>query len=146
MAASQQNYIQLAKALPAQLQRFLARYPHTSILPKSTNSEAGKTAYQVARPNPFDYYKHPATGKWHDPIYSFRRQADLVKLAREHGVEELLPTTVKATEGRLAHRVEHGLRVKGTGIGQQVKGHAHERKMIARYKLRHNHICRINVC
>jgi hypothetical protein len=54
-------------------------------------------------------------------------------MAREHGVEDLLPETTKGTEYRLAHRVEHGLRVKGTGVGQKVKGHIHERHMIAKY-------------
>lgn len=66
-------------------------------------------------------------------MYSYRRQAQLVQMAREHGVEELLPETTKGTEYRLAHRVEHGLRVKGTGVGQKVKGHIHERHMIAKY-------------
>jgi len=73
------------------------------------------------------------TGKWQDPVYSQRRQAELVKMARENGVEDLLPDTRKATEYQLAHRVEHGLRVKGTGVGQKVKGHIHERHMIAKY-------------
>ena len=54
-------------------------------------------------------------------------------MARENGVEDLLPDTRKATEYQLAHRVEHGLRVKGTGVGQKVKGHIHERHMIAKY-------------
>ncbi len=39
--------------------------------------------------------KHAVTGRWHDPKYSLRRQAELVKLAREHGVEELLPFTIQ---------------------------------------------------
>lgn len=73
------------------------------------------------------------TGKWHDPKYSLRRQAELVKLAREHGVEELLPYTEKGTETRLAKRVEFGLRVKGTGLGEKVKGHKHERVLVAKY-------------
>lgn len=60
----------------------------------------------------------------------------LVKLAREHGVEELLPETNKGTEYQLAQRVEHGLRVKGTGVGQKVKGHIHERHMIAKMEQR----------
>ncbi|KAJ4170336.1 54S ribosomal protein L25, mitochondrial [Fusarium falciforme] len=57
-------------------------------------------------------------------------------MAREHGVEDLLPDTRKGTEYRLAHRVEHGLRVKGTGVGQKVKGHIHERHMIAKMEQR----------
>lgn len=93
------------------------------------------TPYQEERPNPFAFYKHPVTGRWQDPVFSQRRQAELVKMAREHGVEELLPETNRGTEYRLAHRVEHGLRVKGTGVGQKVKGHIHERHMIARYVL-----------
>ncbi|KAH6897099.1 hypothetical protein B0T10DRAFT_544462 [Thelonectria olida] len=130
--ASSTHFIQLAKSLPAPLQRFFARYPPAAILPK----QAPKTAFQEQRANPFRFYKHPATGKWHDPVYSQRRQAELVKMAREHGVEELLPETRKGTEYRLAHRVEHGLRVKGTGVGQKVKGHIHERHMIAKMEQR----------
>lgn len=55
-----------------------------------------------------------------------------MKLAREHGVEDLLPPTTKSPEAKLAHRVEYGLRVKGTGVGQQVKGHIYERQMAAK--------------
>lgn len=127
-----EQYVQLAKALPVRLQRFFARYPPASILPEAANPETSKTGYQEATANPFSAQKHPVTGKWHDPVFSLRRQAELVKLAREHGVEELLPPTVKGTEYQIAHRVEHGLRVKGTGIGQRVKGHAHERAVIGR--------------
>lgn len=77
------------------------------------------------------------TGKWHDPVFSLRRQADLVKLARRHGVEELLPHTVKGTEERIRKRVENGLRVKGTGIGQRVKGKESERTLKGRYVTMH---------
>lgn len=73
------------------------------------------------------------TGRWHDPKFSLRRQADLVKLARAHGVEELLPHTVKGTEERLRRRQENGLRVKGTGVGQRVKGKESERTQKGRY-------------
>jgi large subunit ribosomal protein L25 len=127
--ASTTQFIGLAKSLPAPLQRFFARYPPAAILPEN----APQTRYQEERPNPFRFYKHPVTGKWQDPVYSQRRQAELVKMARENGVEDLLPDTRKATEYQLAHRVEHGLRVKGTGVGQKVKGHIHERHMIAKY-------------
>lgn len=129
MASTSQNFIQLAKSLPAPLQRFFARWPPAAIVPEG----ASKTAFQEARPNPFKVYKNPMTNKWQDPVYSQRRQAQLVQMAREHGVEHLLPETRKGTEYRLAHRVEHGLRVKGTGVGQSVKGHIHERHMIAKY-------------
>ncbi|KOS19496.1 54S ribosomal protein L25 [Escovopsis weberi] len=130
--ASPSNLIQLAKSLPAPLQRFFARWPPASIVPPGT----APTPYQEQRPNPFRFYKHPVTGRWQDPVFSQRRQAELVKLAREHGVEELLPETRKGTEYQLAHRVEHGLRVKGTGVGQSVKGHIHERRMIAKMEQR----------
>lgn len=56
-----------------------------------------------------------------------------MKLARQHGVEELLPHTVKGTEERLRKRMENGLRVKGTGVGQKVKGKESERTMKGRY-------------
>ncbi len=71
------------------------------------------TGYQHDTPNPFRPTKHAATGKWHDPIYSLRRQAELVKLAREHGVEELLPHTPKGTEAHLRKRVALGLARQG---------------------------------
>ncbi|KAH8884501.1 hypothetical protein GQ53DRAFT_752113 [Thozetella sp. PMI_491] len=136
MATQTSRYIQLAKALPPRLQVFLARYPAPSILPTGATPETFKTPYQEDTPNPFAATKHPATGRWHDPKYSLRRQAELVKLARDHGVEELLPFTPKGTEERLRKRVELGLRVKGTGVGQKVKGHKHERQMIAKMEKR----------
>ncbi|KAF4123541.1 large subunit ribosomal protein L25 [Geosmithia morbida] len=127
-----QQLIQLAKSLPAPLQRFLARWPPASIVPEGT----APTAYQEARPNPFKAYRNPATGKWQDAVYSQRRQAQLVQMARDHGVEQLLPETNKGIEYRLTKRVEHGLRVKGTGVGQSVKGHIHERQMISKMEKR----------
>jgi large subunit ribosomal protein L25 len=128
----QRSAIELAKALPPRLQTFLARYPSPTILPAGADPETAKTPYQQDTPNPFLPTKHPVTGKWHDPVYSLRRQAEIVKLARENGVEELLPYTPKGTYERLQKRVELGLRVKGTGVGQKVKGHKHERQMIAK--------------
>lgn len=52
-----------------------------------------------------------------------------MKVARANGLEELLPFTAKGTNARIQRRVEHGLRVKGTGVGQRVKGKAWERTM-----------------
>ena len=128
------SYIKLAQSLPPRLQVFLARYPPASILPAEQPPK--KTTYQEATPNPFLLTKHPVTGQWHNPVYSLRRQAELVKLARENGVEELLPTGPKGNEVRLRHRVEHGLRVKGTGVGQSVKGHTHERHLVSKMETR----------
>lgn len=131
--ATAAHYIQLAKALPPRLRTFLARYPAASILPAGKTQGEVQTPYQAETPNPFLPTKHPVTGRIHDPVYSMRRQADLFKLARDHGVEELLPFTTKHTEEKLRRRVELGLRVKGTGVGQKVKGHIYERKIIAKF-------------
>ncbi|KAL8370579.1 hypothetical protein RB595_000787 [Gaeumannomyces hyphopodioides] len=139
MASKAASYIKLAQSLPPRLQVFLARYPPASILPAAGEGEGEGpaaprlTTYQEAAPNPFLPTKHPVTGQWHNPVYSLRRQAELVKLAREGGVEELLPAGPKGGEERLRHRVEHGLRVKGTGVGQSVKGHIHERHLVSKY-------------
>lgn len=134
MAASIASHrIGLAKALPPRLLVFMARYPHPSILPEGADPEKSRTGYQQDTPNPFLPTKHPVTGRWHNPKYSLRRQAELVKLAREHGVEELLPYSHKGSETKIRKRVEFGLRVKGTGVGEQVKGHKHERNLVAKY-------------
>lgn len=133
MAATVKQHVQLALSLPPRLRTFLARYPPASILPAGADPETHKTAYQEESPNPFMPTKHPITGKWHNPKYSLRRQAELVKLAQEHGVEELLPFTRKLNEEKLRKRVELGLRVKGTGVGEKVKGHKHERTLVAKY-------------
>ncbi|KAM7207052.1 hypothetical protein V8F33_000151 [Rhypophila sp. PSN 637] len=133
MAAVSQKHVQLALGLPQRLLTFLARYPPATILPADADPEKSKTGYQQDTPNPFLAQKHPVTGRWHDPKYSLRRQAELVKIAREHGIEELLPYTPKKTEERIKKRVELGLRVKGTGVGQKVKGHKHERQLVSKY-------------
>ena len=154
-----QEYVKLAQSLPPRLLRFFARYPPptTSIANRATASsvsttlntsssdpnatiEEDNTASNEPPPlpyrNPFQPQKHSMTGKWHDPVFSLRRQADLVKMARANGVEELLPYTIKGTEERIARRQEHGLRVKGTGVGQKVKGKLWERTMKGRLEKR----------
>jgi len=57
-------------------------------------------------------------------------------MARANGVEDLLPYTVKGTEERLIRRQEQGLRVKGTGVGQKVKGKLWERTQKGRLEKR----------
>ncbi|KAI0012094.1 hypothetical protein F4779DRAFT_569355 [Xylariaceae sp. FL0662B] len=131
--ATKTKFVELAKQLHPRLQRFFAKYPPTQILPSSTRENTIKDG---ATPNPFLPHKHPVTGKWQDPEYSLRRQAELVKLAREHGVEELLPFTSKGTEERIRKRVEHGLQVRGTGVGKSVKGHLHERMLAPKMEKR----------
>lgn len=82
--------------------------------------------------NPFLPQKVFRTGKWIGPRYGLRQQADLVKLAIKYNVEPLLPIGPKSTEYKAARMAERGLRIKGTGIGQKVKGHKWERTMEAR--------------
>ncbi|KAI9671534.1 MAG: hypothetical protein M1817_003586 [Caeruleum heppii] len=160
--AAQQKYIDLAKTLHPRLIRLFARYPSPALLqglptappssaqktpqpvqvaPTTSSSDPNATSQDIIPdqsiyPNPFRSQKDPRTGRWHDPVFSLRRQADLVKLARAHGVEELLPYTVKGTEAKLKKREEHGLRVKGTGVGQKVKGKHWERTMKGRLEAR----------
>lgn len=82
--------------------------------------------------NPFLPRKLFTTGKWASPRYGLRQQADLVKLAIKYNVEPLLPLGPKSSEYKAARLAERGLRIKGTGIGQKVKGHKWERTMEAR--------------
>ncbi|KKY25160.1 putative 60s ribosomal protein l25 [Phaeomoniella chlamydospora] len=85
------------------------------------------TTTEASEPyNPFLPWKNPVTGRWRGPAYSLRRQAELVKIARTYGVEELLPPSRKASAFKEA-KAELGLRVRGTGEGQRVKGHKWER-------------------
>lgn len=152
MAMNSRKYIKLAESLPPRLTRFFARYPPQAILSSSSTAVPPSSAIPqdsstvsadqisssedvLSFTNPFKAHKHPVTGRWHDPVFSLRRQADLVKLARKHGVEELLPHTVKGTEERIRRRIENGLRVKGTGVGQRVKGKESERTLKGRYVL-----------
>ena len=82
--------------------------------------------------NPFLPYKPNPTAPWRSPRYGLRQQADLVKLAIKYNVEALLPIGRKSTEFKAARMAERGLAIKGTGIGQKVKGHKWERTMEAR--------------
>ncbi|RAL16036.1 mitochondrial 54S ribosomal protein mL59 [Aspergillus homomorphus CBS 101889] len=76
--------------------------------------------------------------RWSGPKFGLRRQAELVKLAKKHGVEELLPPGPKSTEYKALRRAEQGLAIKGTGVGQKVKGHKWERTMETRLEVRRN--------
>ncbi len=165
--ALNQRYISLAKTLHPRLTRFFARYPPPALLQNATPAAAATSQSRDAAPvtiapntssndanakqeemisaeasykSPFRFYRNPESGCWHDPVYSLRRQAELVKLAKQHGVEELLPFTVKGTEEKLRRREENGLRVKGTGVGQKVKGKHWERTMKGRYVIAWQHL------
>ncbi|KAL4946633.1 hypothetical protein BDV06DRAFT_181994 [Aspergillus oleicola] len=83
-------------------------------------------------PNPFLPRKNFRTGTWIGPRYGLRQQAELVKLAVKYNVEGLLPPGKKSTEYKETRRAERGLQIKGTGIGQKVKGHEWERTMETR--------------
>ncbi|KAI9829486.1 MAG: hypothetical protein M1819_006306 [Sarea resinae] len=143
-----QQHLKLAQSLPPRLLRFFTRYPpavlqSTDRLPNAASTASSSVPPAGATPpdivegqNPFQSHKHPITGKWHDPAFSLRRQAEMVKLAQQHGVESLLPFTVKGTEERLRKREENGLRVKGTGVGQRVKGKKWERSLKSRLEKR----------
>lgn len=85
-------------------------------------------------PNPFLPRKFGK--KWAGPQYGLRKQADLVKLAIRYNVEPLLPPGKKSTEYKELRLAESGLRIKGTGIGQKVKGHKWERTMETRLEER----------
>lgn len=87
-------------------------------------------------PNPFLPRKNFATGRWAGANISLRRQAELVKLAKKHAVEDLLPPGHKSTAFKQQRLLEQGLRIRGTGEGQKVKGHKWERSMGTRLEKR----------
>lgn len=57
-------------------------------------------------------------------------------MAKKYGVEQLLPTSRKSTIFKETRLAERGLAIKGTGIGQKVKGHKWERTMETRLEER----------
>ena len=151
--AATTEYVKLAQSLPPRLLRFFARYPPPTLSSALTQAPvttelntsspdwnaSQEEAIVVAEPlrapkayNPFRAHRHPLTAVWQNSRFSLRQQADLVKLARHNGVEELLPYTPKKTDARLRKREHLGLRIKGTGEGQKVKGKKEERTMKSR--------------
>ncbi|OJD32712.1 60s ribosomal protein l25 [Diplodia corticola] len=138
--ASTKQHINLAKSLHPRLMRFFQKFPPPSLLQGTaaasstptaaapTESTAAAEQQQPAYHNPFQPRFNTITGRWQGPAFSLRRQADLCKLAAKHGVEELLPYSKKKSGERARRREEQGgLRVKGTGVGQKVKGKLWER-------------------
>ncbi|KAF2797805.1 hypothetical protein K505DRAFT_297676 [Melanomma pulvis-pyrius CBS 109.77] len=107
----------------------------------TTSDSTTPTAVSPAVPelpyhNPFQPRKNFTTGKWWGPVYGLRKQADLVKLASKHGVVDLLPHTIKKPGEKEKRRIERGLRVKGTGVGERVKGKKWERTLKGRLEER----------
>lgn len=136
--ASTQQHIQLAKSLPPRLMRFFQKFPPPSLLQGTTAAASSNTTTTIAATaadqpqeptyhNPFKPRFNTITGRWQGPVFSLRRQAELCKIAAKHGVEDLLPHSIKKSGERARRREEHGLRVKGTGVGQRVKGKEWER-------------------
>ena len=137
------EHVQLARSLPIRLQRFFAVNPPRLLTTTPTNDAvdpddvvANGANDTDAKPNPFLPHKNPTTGRWHPPIYSLRRQAEIVKTAQAHGVEELLPYSPKLTRERQKQREECGSRIQGTGEGRSVKGHIWERTLKGRLEKR----------
>ncbi|CCX05079.1 hypothetical protein FPQ18DRAFT_357513 [Pyronema domesticum] len=111
-----EQFISLARQLPTRLQTFFAKYP-----PGTCNT---------ARTNPFKPTVHTVTGKWHNPVFSYRRQAELCKMARKWGVEELLPHSKKRSD------IREEQRLKRVAKGIHVKGTKEERTLKARLQMR----------
>jgi large subunit ribosomal protein L25 len=108
----------------------------SSAYPRNLPAAAAAHAVTLPYHNPFLPRKSHTTGRWHSPLYGLRKQADLVKLATSHGVVDLLPWTSKKPGEKEARRIESGLRVKGTGEGQKVKGKLWERTLKGRMEMR----------
>lgn len=145
---SMKEQVELARQLPPQLLRLFKRWPPPQIAGLATASNMPKVTitegdivkevplYKTKKNNPFMPWKNPETGNWHGAHYSLRRQADLYRLAIKHNVLPLMPRSGKHPEVKEQKRIEHGIRVKGTGIGQKVKGHKWERTLDARLEKR----------
>jgi large subunit ribosomal protein L25 len=112
--------------------------PNAVLIPSNApkNSDIPPEAHDLPYPNPFLPHKNFRTGRWQSPTYGLRKQADLVKLASEYGVVDLLPWTIKKPGEKERRRVERGLQVKGTGEGQKVKGKLWERTLKGRLEMR----------
>ncbi|OAP62111.1 hypothetical protein AYL99_04314 [Fonsecaea erecta] len=113
-----------ATAPPPQSDSSIAETTEEASAPMSTSN-----ALQKFPPNPFLPRKNFVTGRWAGPKIGLRRQADLVKLAKDLGIEELLPPGRKSSVFKESRLLQRGLRIRGTGEGQKVKGHKWERHM-----------------
>jgi large subunit ribosomal protein L25 len=158
-----QAYQSLAKTLPKILTRFFQKFPPGR--PYATESQkpprpepvietaadgSEKIVQEVSKEdllrastpftdptyNPFLPWRNPITLRWRGPYYGLRRQAVLCKTAARHGVAELLPWSMKLPWVKLERRMQMGLRVKGTGEGDKVRGHKWERTMKGKVRTR----------
>ena len=73
--------------LPQKLHNFFIKYPPSPFVEYAQKP----TTIDDPAVNPFLPSKNPETGRWRGPQYSLRRSADLFKLAKKFGVNDLLP-------------------------------------------------------
>ena len=73
--------------------RLYGPLPTTSEVVASLSSDGSNSVTEpsIILPNPFIARKNPKTGKWRGPKYSLRRQADLVKKAKETDKLAIIP-------------------------------------------------------
>ncbi|TFK67744.1 hypothetical protein BDN72DRAFT_742861, partial [Pluteus cervinus] len=92
--------LQAVKAFRTREIKVLPRYiRHHGPLPVQNGSSSAKIPFPSAEDpaakvqlyNPFLPHKNPKTGKWIEPKYSRRRQAELIKKAKASGTLDLLP-------------------------------------------------------
>ncbi|KAK7020196.1 hypothetical protein VNI00_017809 [Paramarasmius palmivorus] len=81
------------------LESHIAR--HGPLPPKEPTS----TAQGIRLPNPFLPHRNPKTGRWAPPKYSLRRQAELIKKAKETNTLHLLPPGPKLHEPQVLAEV-----------------------------------------
>ncbi|KAK0792487.1 54S ribosomal protein L25, mitochondrial [Friedmanniomyces endolithicus] len=141
--AATSQHVSLAQSLPPRLLQLFKRFPPAQLsASQSVNTTADAPSEDPLittttwKKNPFLPFKNPRTQAWHGPHYSLRRQADLFKLAQEHNVMPLMPICPKHPDVKTQSRIQHGLRVKGTGEGQRVKGKHWERTLQQRLATR----------
>ena len=102
--------------------------PWTSITPESQKALLSASPLADPNYNPFLPWRNPVTGRWRGAHYGLRRQADLCKMARKHGVEELLPWSPKLSWVKEEKKELKGLRVKGHLWERTMKGRLEERR------------------
>ncbi|PSK43760.1 4-coumarate--CoA ligase-like 7 [Elsinoe australis] len=112
--------------------------PHlsTTTNPPATPAQMAAISALYATSNPFLPWQNPLTSAWRAPRYSARHQQELYTLAKKEGVLSLLPESERHPEIKGRKREEQGLRVKGTGVGQKVKGREWERQLRGKQEMR----------
>lgn len=87
--ASQLTSKEAFAKLPQTLHNFFIKYPPRPY----AQYAAGPSKTTDPIKNPFFPNKNPETGRWQESKYSRRRSADLYKLAKKFGIQDLLPPT-----------------------------------------------------